>query len=63
MKRSIFQLNTERAFSDKTVNKQMSIFNETILNIMTNCIPHETNQLSFNIITTLPYAIAVNLLF
>ena len=63
IQRSIFQFNRERAFSDKTVNKQMSILNETNLNIMTNCIPHETNQLSFNIITTLPYAIAVNLLF
>ena len=36
------QFNWERAFSNKGVNKQISIFNETILNIMTNFIPHET---------------------
>ena len=34
--------NWERAFSNKGVNKQISIFNETILNIMKNFIPHET---------------------
>ena len=39
---SISQFNWERAFSNKGVNKQISIFNETILNIMTNFIPHET---------------------
>ena len=42
IKRSISQLNWKRAFSNKGVNKQISIFNETILNIMTNFIPHET---------------------
>ena len=40
--RSISQFNWERVFSNKGVNKQISIFNETILNIMTNFIPHET---------------------
>ena len=40
--RSISQFNWERAFSNKGVNKQISIFNETILNTMTNFIPHET---------------------
>ena len=42
IQRSIFQFNWERAFSNKSVKKQISIFNETILNIMTNFIPHET---------------------
>ena len=42
IQRSISQFNWERAFSNKGVNKQISIFNETILNIMTNFIPHET---------------------
>ena len=40
--RSIFQFNRERAFSDKTVNKQISILNETNLNTMKIFIPHET---------------------
>ena len=39
---SISQFNWERAFSNKGVNKQILIFNETILNIMTNFIPHAT---------------------
>ena len=42
IQRSISQFNWERAFSNKGVNKQISIFNETILNIMKNFIPHET---------------------
>ena len=42
IQRSISQFNWERAFSNKGINKQISIFNETILNIMTNFIPHET---------------------
>ena len=42
--RSMSQFNWERAFSNKGVNKQISIFNETILNIMTNFIPHETKM-------------------
>ena len=42
IRRSISQFKWERAFSNKGVNKQISIFNETILNIMTNFIPHET---------------------
>ena len=40
--RFISQYNWERAFSNKDVNKQISIFNETILNITTNFISHET---------------------
>ena len=39
--RFISQYNWERAFSNKDVNKQITIFNETILNIMTNFISHE----------------------
>ena len=42
IQQSISQFNWERAFSNKGVNKKISIFNETILNIMTNFIPHET---------------------
>ena len=41
IQRSISQFNLERAFSNKGVNKQISIFNETILNIMANFIPSE----------------------
>ena len=44
IQRSISRFNWERAFSNKGVNKQ--IFNETILNIMTNFIPHETKIFS-----------------
>ena len=40
--RSISQFNWERAFSDLGVIKQILIFNDTILNIKTNFIPHET---------------------
>ena len=42
IQRSISQFNWEKAFSNKGINKQISIFNETVLNIMTNFIPHET---------------------
>ena len=41
IQRSISQFKWERAFSNKCVNKQISIFDETILNIVTNFIPHE----------------------
>ena len=42
IQRSISQFNWERAFSNNVVDKQISIINETIFNIMTNFIPHET---------------------
>ena len=42
IQRSRSQFNWERAFPNKNVNKKISIFNETILKIMTNFIPHET---------------------
>ena len=42
IQRSISHSNCERALSTKGVNKQMSIFNGTIYNIMTNFIPNKT---------------------
>ena len=42
IQRFISYFNWERVFSNKVVNTQISIFNETILNIMTNSIPNET---------------------
>ena len=42
VQRSISQFNWEIAFSNKGVNKQISIFNKTILNIMTKFIPHKS---------------------
>ena len=41
IQRSISHFNCERAFSNKGINKQISIFNETILNMMANFIPNE----------------------
>ena len=38
----IFTSQPNLVFSNKGVSKQISIFNETILNIMTNFIPNET---------------------
>ena len=46
IQRSISQLNWERASSNKGVNKQVPIFNETILNIMTSFIPYEIKILT-----------------
>ena len=37
----------KKAFSDKSVNNQNLIFNETILKIMTNFIPHETKIFNY----------------
>ena len=42
IQRSISRFNWKRDFSNKGVDKQISIFNETIFNSMTNCIPHKT---------------------
>ena len=42
IQRSISKFDWERAFSNKGVNKQISIFNETIRNIITYLIPHKT---------------------
>ena len=32
----------ERSFENKIVNEKVNIFNTTIKNILSNCIPHET---------------------
>ena len=47
IQRFISQFNWERSFSNKGVNKQILIFNETILNIMTN-FPNGTYLLKVN---------------
>ena len=36
------QFNWQKPFLNKNVNEKVNIFNETILNILTNFIPHET---------------------
>ena len=42
IRRTIKEINWERAFSNTNVNKKVDIFNRTILNILSNFIPHET---------------------
>ena len=42
IRRAISKFNGEKAFYKTNVNKKVSIFNETILNILSNYIPHET---------------------
>ena len=42
VERFVSQFNRESALSNKWLNKQISIFNETFLTIMTNFIPHKT---------------------
>ena len=42
IRRAISNFNWEKAFYNTNVNKKVSIFNETILNILCNYIPHET---------------------
>ena len=42
IKRAISNFNQEKAFTDTNINKKVSLFNKTILNILNNCIPHET---------------------
>ena len=42
IRRAISNFNWEKAFYNINVNKKVSIFNETILNILSNYIPHET---------------------
>ena len=41
MRRAIKEFNWERAFSNTSVNEKVDIFNRTILNILSNFIPHE----------------------
>ena len=38
---AIKEFNWERAFSNTSVNKKVDIFNRTVLNILSNFIPHE----------------------
>ena len=42
IRRRISNFNWEKAFYNTNVNKKLSIFNETILNVLSNYIPHET---------------------
>ena len=42
IKRAIESLDCEKSLSNLDVNKQFSVFNETIMNIFENFIPHET---------------------
>ena len=41
IRRPIKEFNWERAFSNTSVNEKVDIFNRTILNILSNFIPHE----------------------
>ena len=42
IKRAVSNFNWEKAFSNATINEKVSLFNKTILNILSNYIPHET---------------------
>ena len=42
IKRAINNFKWEKAFSNTNINKKVSLFNKTILNILNNYIPHET---------------------
>ena len=42
IRRAISNFNWEKAFYNTNVNKKVSIFSETILNVLSNYIPHET---------------------
>ena len=42
IRRAIRNFNCEKSFYNTNINKKVSIFNETILNILSNYIPHET---------------------
>ena len=41
-RRAIKEFDWKRAFSNTNVNEKVDIFNRTILNILSNFIPHET---------------------
>ena len=41
MQKSIESVNWETLFNNKTVNKQVFIFNETIMNIFPNFVPNK----------------------
>ena len=42
IRRAVDQFNWQKAFLNKNINEKVNIFNETILNILRNFIPHET---------------------
>ena len=42
IRRVISNFNWEKAFYNTNVTKKVSIFNKTILNVLSNCISHET---------------------
>ena len=42
IRRAVDQFNWQKVFLNKKVNEKVNIFNETILNILRNFIPHET---------------------
>ena len=42
IRRVVDHFNWQKAFLNKNVNEKVNIFNETILNILRNFIPHET---------------------
>ena len=42
IRRAVDQFNWQKVFLKKNVNEKVNIFNETILNILKNLIPHET---------------------
>ena len=41
IRRSINELDWDRAFANKDVNEKVLIFNKTVLNVLSNFIPHE----------------------
>ena len=42
IRRALNDFNWERAFSNANVNEKLSIFNKSVLNVLSNFIPHET---------------------
>ena len=42
IRRAVDQFNWQKSFLNKNVNEKVNIFNEKILNIVRNFIPHET---------------------
>ena len=42
IRRAIDEFNWQKAFSNKNVNEKVDTFSKTILNILSNFIPHKT---------------------
>ena len=42
IKNALASFNWEQALSNSSINKKISVLNETIINVMSNYIPHET---------------------